>query len=1109
MDAFLESTKYRPSAGGRGLLPIDSLPVNPPETAPTTPPAPPDIERRPRLYVVALSHLDTQWRWTVRETAAAFLPRTVRENEDRFARFPHYRLNFEGAYRYRLLADCHPALFEVVRTRVAEGRWFPSGAAWEAFDTNLPAPESIVRQILHGTRYLERAVGRAGRDLFLPDCFGFSQALPTLGAHCGIVGFSSQKLRRGAEMRSAFGVPFPFGLWVGPDGSTLPAVLDPGEYGAQATSDLGADAEWLERFQALAAEGRPGRLMTYQGVGDKGGALPRAAIQWLERARAGNGAIEVRLADSEEIFRDLDAETRARLPVYDGELLLRLHATGCYSSRAQLKRWHRQAEQLAHAAERAAAIAQSLGLRPADRQRLREAWLRILAHEMHDDLTGTSLVEAYRYSANDLALSLNELRQELAEAVGAVVTTLDTTTPTTPATPLVVFNALGWERTDIVDVAVELEGLSPQPTSLTVVDPDGQEVPSQWQRHGDTWRGCFVGHLPSLGFALFDLRAGGAPAAPPSCPLTAGESFLENERLRVEIDRHGDIASIVDKRDARELLAAPIGLEILDNFSARFPSWEIRWEDTSRPARARLAGPFQAAVVERGAARVALTIERSVEGSRFVQTISLAAGAAGDHVVIDTAIDWRTDGALLKMVFPLATPAERALFDQGVGVAHRPVAVARLYEVPAHQWAALREGADATGAGAAIANDCKYGWDHSAADTLRLTLLHTPRIGRRFRYQAKQDFGHHAVRVAIAPIRAGDSLAGTVRLAERINQPLRAFVPPASPAARTDSAASPRSVSFLALRQQEVAVQALKLAEEGDELILRLRETTGESREVDLYTSLQIANLRAVDGCERPLEPAALPTDPTRKAPVEERSTPRTSVVGFGLAAIALQFDSPLPDLSIRPPKMLALALPWNCTAVTSRGERTRDGGLDGRGHAIPRELLPRSIRRAGVELDLAHAQRVGSPSAVLCAGQRIALSAGFRRLVLLAAAFPETLAAEFEVDGVAASRRVAGGFAPLGRFDELARGLFGRPTGGVVSGFLHSEPLALAVPHRHDRRGRIDPCAPVQFFTVELEVSPRGSEVVLPRAGRLIVLAAMLTDAPSSAARPVAVSAS
>jgi alpha-mannosidase len=846
--------------------------------------------------------------------------------------------------------------------------------------------------------------------------------------------------------------------------------------------------------------------MTFQGLGDKGGALPPEALRWLERARSGSGPIEVRLADSEAIFRDLDPETRGRLPVYDGELLLRLHATGCYSSRSQLKRRHRQAEQLAHAAERAAAIAHALGARTADRERLRQAWLRILAHEMHDDLTGTSLVEAYRHSANDLALSANELQQELAEAVGAVAATLDTT-PSDPAgRALVVFNPLGWERTDLVEVELP-DGMLPGGTPA-VFAPDGLELPSQWRRDGDDWRGRFVGRLPSLGFSLFDLRAVAAPApaaAAPS-PLAAGESFLENERLRVEIDHRGDIASIFDKRDARELLSAPLGLEILDNFSDRFPSWEIRWQDTSRPARTRIAGAQRTVVVDRGAARVAVTIERAAEGSRFVQTISLAAGAAGDHVVIDTAIDWRSDGALLKMVFPLATPAERALFDQGVGVARRPVATEGLYEVPAHQWAALREGTDATGAGAAIANDCKYGWDHPAAGTLRLTLLHTPRIGRRFRYQAQQDFGHHEVRVAIAPIAAGESLAATVRFAERLNQPLRAFLPAAAPAATSDSAARSRSFSFLALDREEVAIQALKVAEDGEEIVLRLRETTGESRDVVLQTRLPIANLRTVDGCERPLEPAAPGTDPARKAPVNELTASSLAVRGFGLAAIAVNFASPLPVFSPRAAQTLALALPWNCTAVTSPGERARDGGLDGRGHAIPRQLLVRSIRRCGVELDLAHAHRAGLPSALLCSGQEVASPAGFCRLVLLAAAFPDTLAVEFGIDGVNVARQVAGGFEPLGRFDELERGLFGRPTGGVVSGFQRSEAVALAVPHRHDRRGRIDACAPVQFFTLELAVSPHGSQVVLPRAGRLIVLAATLADAPSPAARQVAV---
>ena len=106
---------------------------------------------------------------------------------------------------------------------------------------------------------------------------------------------------------------------------------------------------------------------------------------------------------------------------------------------------------------------------------------------------------------------------------------------------------------------------------LAVFDPGGREVPSQWHREGEKWRGCFVSSFPSLSFSLFDVRTSVAPAAPAASELSVGESFLENERLRVEIDAQGDICRIFDKRDGRELLAAPVGLEILDNFSDRFP----------------------------------------------------------------------------------------------------------------------------------------------------------------------------------------------------------------------------------------------------------------------------------------------------------------------------------------------------------------------------------------------------------------------------------------------------------------------------------------------------------------------------------------------------------
>ncbi|MGE4191566.1 MAG: alpha-mannosidase, partial [Thermoanaerobaculia bacterium] len=239
---------------------------------------------RPRLYVVPLAHLDTQWQWTVRDTAARFLPHTVRANERLFESVPTYLLNFEGAYRYRLLDECHPQLLGRVRQRVAEGRWFPSGAAWEAFDSNLPAPESLVRQILLGVRELERTVGRAGRDLFLPDCFGFSRVLPTVAAHCGLTGFSTQKLRRGSLMRSAFGIPFPLGLWIGPDGGELLAALDPGEYGAETRIDLSHDPSWIARLEELVARGRPALLPTYQGRGDQGGAIAEKSARRLDAA---------------------------------------------------------------------------------------------------------------------------------------------------------------------------------------------------------------------------------------------------------------------------------------------------------------------------------------------------------------------------------------------------------------------------------------------------------------------------------------------------------------------------------------------------------------------------------------------------------------------------------------------------------------------------------------------------------------------------------------------------------------------------------------------------------------------------------------------------------
>ncbi len=1020
---------------------------------------------------MALSHLDTQWRWTVRDTARRFLPETVRANERRFARFPGYVLSFEGAFRYRLLADCAPELFAIVRQRVAEGRWFPAGAAWEAFDVNLPAPESILRQILYGRRWFELELGASGGDLFLPDCFGFGWALPTLAVHAGIVGFSTQKLRRGELMRSAHGIPFPFGRWVGPDGSELLAVLDPGEYGAQASSDLAHDPEWQQRFAALASAGRPPLLETYQGLGDRGGALPEATLEWLEHARRSDGPLDVRVAPSERIFLDLQPEERARLPEYRGELLLSVHATGCYSSRAQMKRWHRAAERLADLAERAASLARVTGRRAYPEHRLREAWLRVLAHQMHDDLTGTSIPAAYRYGAQDLALALNELAGIAVDSIGALAGALDTRTE---GIPLLVFNPLPYPREELVAVTVAEPGDRPP----RILGPEGHEAPAQWHRGRDAWEGWILARVPALGVAVYEARPGEGSMELSASELIVGERSLANSRYRVTLDEAGDVAALHDLRLARELLAAPAGLEILANRSTYFPAWEIQYADVARAPRTRVGELERLTRLESGALRVTFETVRRAEGSRFRQRVSLAAGASGDWLEVTQEIDWRSDAALLKAGFQVPWRSPEALYDLGVGAIGRPVNSSRLYEVPAQQWAALL---DAEGQGLGVLSQSAQGWDHPAEDRLRLTLLHTPAIGRRLRYQHRQDFARHRFRYALTGVRDPDAPGELARLAERFRLPLTAFW------ARRAPGPLGRSCSLLESMDAGSELMALKGAEAGRGLVARFRETSGRGVPLRLRRAAPgLRSLRPLDGREQPIGPGR-PLGPE----IVEQSLPP-----FGLATLGVELLPEEPPAESTP----FASLPHDLRGITVPGER--GGGFDRRGHAFARQLLPPELRVDGLCFELAADSPPGAANVTRCRGQRFAVPAGYATLVLLAAAVGGALEVEFRVAGRPIRHLVQDWSLPLGRFDEPWRWPWGYALRQVRPGHLTAAPVLYTAPHRH-RRGRVDPCRPATLFGISLPLDGREAACELPDAPRLRLVAAALSRRPWPAAGP------
>ena len=220
----------------------------------------PDLSKDPTLYVVGYAHLDTEWRWEYPQVINEYLRKTMEDNFKLFGKYPHYIFNFSGANRYRLMKEYYPEDFAKLKKYVDNGRWFPAGSSMEEGDVNTPSAETIIRQVLYGNEWFHKEFGKASAEYMLPDCFGFPSSLPTILAHSGVKGFSTQKLVWGSSApgggpesieKTPEGTPFNVGVWVGPDGESVLAGLNPGSYGGGIESDLSKTLPPLPANSAL------------------------------------------------------------------------------------------------------------------------------------------------------------------------------------------------------------------------------------------------------------------------------------------------------------------------------------------------------------------------------------------------------------------------------------------------------------------------------------------------------------------------------------------------------------------------------------------------------------------------------------------------------------------------------------------------------------------------------------------------------------------------------------------------------------------------------------------------------------------------------------------
>lgn len=489
-----------------------------------------------------------------------------------------------------------------------------------------------------------------------------------------------------------------------------------------------------------------------------------------------------------------------------------------------------------------------------------------------------------------------------------------------------------------------------------------------------------------------------------------------------------------------------------------------------------------------------------------MQTVSLAAGDAGNRVEFANSIDWRGKAENLKVAFPLTASNPDATYNEDVGVVERPNATERQFEVLSHRWIDLT---DKSGSyGVTILTDAKNASDKPSDNTVRLTLLRTPGTALNVGYsdQANQDWGHHEITFGLTGHANGWREAGSDWQAYRLNDPIRVFSTTAHPGPLG------KQFSLLRVDNPHVRVFAVKKSEISDETVLRLVELDGKPlSNVHIHFAGPVTAAREVNGQELPLEGAAPVTVSDGALTASFKGyEPKTFALKFGAAPASVTATSSQP-----------VALTYDLATATADDTPTPAGGFDGKGDAYPAEMLPEHLSFQGVNFDLAKAA-TGTPNAVVAKGQEIKLPSGdFNRVYVLAASDDGDQVAEFRVGSQTEKATVEDWGGSLGQWDtrvwkgvtyrdwavsahhatwppadmqasERSDGAPRYPQDyvGLRKGYIKPAEVAWYASHHHTSKGLNQPYAYSYFFAYAIDVPKGAATLTLPGNEHVRVLA-------------------
>ncbi|GAA2793005.1 alpha-mannosidase [Saccharopolyspora taberi] len=383
------------------------------------------------VSAVGHAHIDSAWLWPLRETVRK-VARTVANVTALMDDHPDFRFAMSQAQQLAWIKQHQPALFERVRHHVATGQFVPVGGMWVESDTNMPGAEAMARQFVHGKRFYLDEFGLDTPEVWLPDSFGYSAALPQLVTASGSRWFLTQKISW--SQTNTF--PHHTFWWEGIDGTRVFTHFPPVDtYNSEISG-----AELAHASRNFAEHGFATRSLVPFGHGDGGGGPTREMLARAYRTADLEGSPKVRLESPSAFFEAAHADHRGPA-VWSGELYLEFHR-GTYTSQARTKQGNRRSEHLLREAELWCATAAVATGRDYPYDTLDRVWKTVLLHQFHDILPGSSIAwvhreaeQTYRQVAAELAEVIDDAQRALAGPDSGVPVTFNAAPHTRDGVP--------------------------------------------------------------------------------------------------------------------------------------------------------------------------------------------------------------------------------------------------------------------------------------------------------------------------------------------------------------------------------------------------------------------------------------------------------------------------------------------------------------------------------------------------------------------------------------------------------------------------------------------------------------------------------------------------